>query len=282
MKEPRTVLLTGTSTGIGRAAALDLHTAGHTVIATARKRADIKDLADAGMTTLALDVSKEASMAKGVADAVAAHDGIDVLVNNAGFGSMLPQEEMPMETMRAMFEVNVFGLQRMTQLALPHLRANEDRPGFGRGRIVNVGSSAGLVSLPLMGQYCATKFAVRALTWSLNGEVNRFGVKASLIEPGAIRTEFGARSVAESSAPEAPDGPYATLRRNWDAMRFIGKGAPVSVISKRIVHAATARRPKFHYVAPMDARGARFASRFLPDPATQALASSYMWRNDGE
>lgn len=280
MSEPRVILITGTSTGIGRAAAEALHAKGHTVIATARKTADIKDLKDQGMTTMALDVTSDASMKKAVKAAVAKHSRVDVLINNAGYGVMLPQEEMPMDAMRAMYEVNVFGLQRMTQLVLPHMRGNPKRKGFGRGRILNVSSAAGHVAIPLMGAYCSTKFAVRSLTWALNGEVRPFAIKAILIEPGAIRTNFGHRSVQETKQLELDTrGPYHVLHRNWDDKRLNANGGHVDIISRRIVRAATGRHPRFHYLAPSDARWAAFAARFLPDSWTQKLISAYLWRN---
>jgi NAD(P)-dependent dehydrogenase (short-subunit alcohol dehydrogenase family) len=268
------VLITGTSTGIGRAAAERLHQEGATVIATARNLDDIHDLAAGGIETMLLDVTNEEQMQAAVQEIIGKHGRIDALVNNAGYGVMYPQEEMPMEKMRQMFDVNVFGLQRMTQLVLPHMRAQ------GSGRIVNLASAAGHVSLPMMGAYCATKFSVRALSWALKGEVARFGIKVSLVEPGAIKTNFGQRSAAESQGSSASwvDSPYAAMHDNWDSIRMTDSGGDVSVISKRIVKAVLSRRPKFHYLAPYDAKGASFAARFFPDGLTSKAAQWYFWR----
>lgn len=280
MKHSPIVLITGTSSGIGRAAAEALHAKGATVVATARNLDDIQDLADAGMHTMALDVTDDASMVSTVEAVARTHGRIDVLVNNAGYGVMLPLEELPMAQMRHMFDVNVFGLQRMTQLVLPHMRRQGSVQGFGRGRIVNVSSAAGHVALPIMGAYCATKFSVRALSWALRGEVHRFGIRVSLIEPGAIRTRFGHRSVSETEAAgiDVADSPYAAMHHNWDDVRFNAGGGDVRIISRRIVHACTARRPRFHYLAPYDARGARFAARFMPDTLTSVMTRLYFWR----
>ncbi len=272
------VLITGTSTGIGRAAAEALHAKGAVVVATARKPDDIADLAAAGMTTMQLDVTNDDEMKAVVDEVMARHGRIDALVNNAGYGIMLPQEEMPMDRMRQMFEVNVFGLQRMTQLVLPHMRKQ------GSGRIVNIASAAGHISLPMMGAYCATKFSVRALSWALKSEVEPFGIKVSLVEPGAINTNFGHRSVAESHGAGVDwDGsPYAPMHHNWDILRMTETGGHVGIISKRIVRAVLGRRPKFHYLAPYDARGARFAARFFPDSFTSKATKWYFWRNRGK
>jgi NADP-dependent 3-hydroxy acid dehydrogenase YdfG len=195
------VLITGCSTGIGRAAAAELVERGHHVTATARRPETLDGLEVAA--TVTLDVDDQAS----IDAAVAAAGEIDVLVNNAGYAVVGPVERADLDLVRAMFETNVFGLARMIQAVAPAMR---DR---GRGTIVNIGSIAGIVAGPLSGYYAATKHAVEALTESLHYEMGHFGVRSVVIQPGAIATEFAAN---ERHSGE-DDPPYDELRAQWDA-----------------------------------------------------------------
>jgi NAD(P)-dependent dehydrogenase (short-subunit alcohol dehydrogenase family) len=256
------VIVTGTSSGIGREAVAHLDRAGALVIATARDLDAIAGLAVSGrIETLRLDVTSEADRAAVVAGVLGRHGRIDALVNNAGYGAMLAIEDTPVEALRAMFEANLFGAHDLARKVLPAMRRQ------GHGRIVNVASIAGHVSIPLMGAYCSTKFALRALTQAMDMEVRRFGVRACLVEPGIIDTEFGTRSLAESQAhnPGMASGPYAPLYRRWQARRASGGGAHPRVIARRIVHACLSQHPRLHYVAPLDAKVANLANRLLPD-----------------
>ena len=194
-------IVTGCSSGIGRATALELAARGYEVIATARRPESIADLAVA--RTLTLDVDSDAS----VAAAQAAVGPVDVLVNNAGFGIEGPVEEVPLSEVRRAFETNFFGAARMIQAFVPAMR---DR---GSGTIVNVTSVAGVVAAPLAGYYSATKFALEALSESLHLEVGHFGVKVLVVEPGSIETRFGDNMVDVRGRP----GPYAELARIWEA-----------------------------------------------------------------
>lgn len=180
------VLITGTSSGIGRATALRLAARPDlTVYATARRPETLAPLAGAGARTLALDVTDEESMAAAVKTVEAEHGSVGVLVNNAGYGAYGTVEETDLAEVRRQFETNVFGLARLTQLALPGMRA------AGHGRIVNVGSMGGRLVFPVAGYYHASKYAVEALTDALRFEAAPFGIKVSLVEPGLIRTAFG-------------------------------------------------------------------------------------------
>jgi NADP-dependent 3-hydroxy acid dehydrogenase YdfG len=172
------ILITGCSTGIGRASAVELTKRGHEVVATARKLSSIEDLDVADR--LPLDVDDDAS----VAAAIAAAGSVDVLVNNAGFEISGPAELMPIAEVKAMFETNFYGTLRMMQGVLPQMRERE------RGVIVNVSSVAGRVSQPMGAFYAASKFAVEALTEGLKYEVGHFGIRMHLIEPGVIDTAF--------------------------------------------------------------------------------------------
>ena len=204
------VLITGCSTGIGRAAAVELAGRGHDVVATARRSETLDGLEVADR--LALDVDDAAS----VQAAVAAAGRIDVLVNNAGWESAGPVEKADLDEVRAMFETNLLGAARMVQAVLPAMRER------GSGTIVNVSSVAGVVAGPLNGFYAASKHALEAMSDSLHYEVGHFGIRVVIIEPGAFATAFGAnaRRHGEDTAP------YDELRRQWDtASEVLTSGA---------------------------------------------------------
>src|SRR6478735_3450778 len=191
------VLITGCSTGIGRATALRLARGGWTVYASARRVETLTELEAAGCRVLALDVTDEASMQAAVAGL-----DVDVLINNAGYSQSGALETLPLESVRRQFETNVFGALRLTQLVLPGMRARR------RGKIVMISSMGGRLVFPGGGAYHATKYAVEALSDALRMEVAPFGIDVICVEPGLIRTEFGA--TAAGAVPEV-DGPYASL-----------------------------------------------------------------------
>src|SRR3954452_17394295 len=193
------VLITGCSTGIGRAAAEELTNRGHTVIATARRPETLADLDVAGR--LALDVDSDDS----VAAALAAAGPIDALVNNAGFGIGGPVEKVPLAEVRRLFETNVFGAVRMMQAVLPAMRER------GSGTIVNVTSVSGVVAGPLAGFYSATKFALEAITEAARIELAHFGVRVLSVEPGYIETAFGDNSTNYGE----DEAPYDELAKLW-------------------------------------------------------------------
>ena len=239
-------IVTGASSGIGHATALRLKSAGFTVYAGARRVEKMKDLADAGIQTVDLDVTDDTSMV-GLVDRVIAETGrIDVLVNNAGYGAFGALEDVPNAEGWRQFDVNVFGLARMTQLVLPHMRAQKS------GRIINMSSMGGRIYEPLGSWYHATKFAVEGMSDSLRLEVSPFGIHVVLIEPGGMNTEWGAiaadsliaASAGTAYADQAPG--VAKMLRSVD-----GKARPSSSpdrIAKAVTRAATARRPKVRYL----------------------------------
>lgn len=207
----KNAIVTGCSSGIGRATALELTARGYEVVATARRHESIADLAV--KRTLALDVDSDES----VAAARAAVGPVDILVNNAGFGIDGPVEEVPLDEVRRAFETNFFGAARMIQAFVPAMRER------GSGTIVNVSSVSGIVGSPLAGFYSATKFALEALSESLHLEVGHFGVRVLVVEPGAIATRFGANMVDLRGRP----GPYAELAKLWEgAMSVLGGEEP--------------------------------------------------------
>jgi NAD(P)-dependent dehydrogenase (short-subunit alcohol dehydrogenase family) len=195
------VLITGCSSGIGRATAEHLAKHGHTVYATARRLDSIRDLESHGCRLLELDVTDEQSMTAAVQAVEEAEGAVGVLVNNAGYSQSGAVESVPMDAVRRQFETNVFGLVRMCQLVLPGMRAQR------WGRIVNLSSMGGRLVFPGGGYYHASKYAVEALSDALRFEVKGFGIGVTLIEPGLIKTEFGTAAVG-SLAPTT-DGPYA-------------------------------------------------------------------------
>ncbi|MEA2166921.1 MAG: hypothetical protein QOF76_221 [Solirubrobacteraceae bacterium] len=196
------VLITGCSTGIGRATAERLAKAGRTVYATARKEEAIADLRGLGCKTLALDVTDEASMQAAVDHVVEAEGAVGALVNNAGYSQSGAIETVSPEDLRRQFETNVFGLIRMCQLVLPGMR--EQR----YGRIVNISSMGAELTFPGGGVYHSTKYAVEAITDALRFEVKGFGIGVTVLQPGLIKTEFGTTAVG---GIDAGDGPYGTF-----------------------------------------------------------------------
>jgi NAD(P)-dependent dehydrogenase (short-subunit alcohol dehydrogenase family) len=205
----RAVLITGSSTGIGRATALRLAKAGHTVYATARREEAVADLRDAGCRTLALDVTDEDSMRAAVDRVVAEQGAVGVLVNNAGYSQSGAIETVSPEALRRQFDTNVFGLVRMCQLVLPGMREQRS------GRIVNLSSMGANFTFPGGGIYHATKYAVEAISDALRFEVQGFGVGVTIVQPGLIRSEFA--TTAGEAIDAGDGGPYAQF--NADVAR---------------------------------------------------------------
>lgn len=205
-------LITGCSTGIGRATAIELARRGHEVVATARRPDTIADLAavDNVVAALHLDVTDEAS----VAASTTAAGEIDVVVNNAGWEVAGPVELVPLDEVRRMFETNYFGVIRMVQAFTPRMRLR------GHGMFVNVSSVAGRVAGPFNGFYAGSKHAIEALSDSMHYELGHFGIRTVVIEPGGIDTSFQANIV--HSGDHTP--PYDELRAQWDASADVLRG----------------------------------------------------------
>jgi short-subunit dehydrogenase len=260
----RPVLITGCSTGIGRATAERLADDGYNVHASARRLESIEELAGRGMKTHALDVTDEASMEAAVAE-VEKDGAIGALVNNAGYSQSGAIETIPMSSVRRQFETNVFGLIRMCQLVLPGMRA------AGSGRIVNLSSMGGKLTFPGGGIYHATKHAVEALSDALRFEVSGFGVDVVVIEPGLIVTEFG--ETAAASVGEVEDhGPYAVFNASvakTTAEAYEGPmaklGAGPEAVAKKISKSLAARRPSTRYKVTPSARMSIGMRRLMTD-----------------
>jgi NAD(P)-dependent dehydrogenase (short-subunit alcohol dehydrogenase family) len=254
IEKSRPVLITGCSTGIGRATAQRLAGDGWNVHATARRAETIEDLADRGCKVHALDVTKERSMSTAV-KAVEKEDGpIGALVNNAGYSQSGAVETIPMESVRRQFETNVFGLMRMCQLVLPGMRE------AGSGRIVNLSSMGGKLTFPGGGVYHATKYAVEALSDVLRFEVAGFGIDVVIIEPGLIVTDFGETAAGSVADIEEP-GPYskfntavATVTANAYDGPMARFGAGPEAVAGKIAKALSARRPRTRYTVTPSAK----------------------------
>jgi NAD(P)-dependent dehydrogenase (short-subunit alcohol dehydrogenase family) len=264
----KAVLVTGCSSGIGRATAEHLAERGWNVYATARRAESIEDLAERGCATLSLDVTDESSMRTAVDAVEQAEGAVGVLINNAGYSQSGAVETVPLEVVRRQFETNVFGLVRMCQLALPGMR------GQGWGKIVNISSMGGRLVFPGGGAYHATKFAVEAFSDALRYEVRGFGIDVILIEPGLITTRFG--EVGAASVDEArAAGPYAEFNdavAQGTADVYEGGlarlGGGPEVVARKIEKAITARRPRTRYPVTASARLAL---------GQRALVSDRMW-----
>lgn len=267
---PSPVLITGCSSGIGKATAARLARAGHTVYATARQLETLTDLERAGCRVLALDVTDESSMTAAVGEVEQAHGHVGALVNNAGYGEYGPIEEVALDRVRRQFETNVFGLARLCQLVLPGMRA------AGSGRIVNMSSMGGRLTFPASGYYHASKYAVEAISDALRFEVRPFGVHVIVIEPGLIRTSFGDTATQTLGQSSQPGSPYARLSQAMGqgiASTYASKLMAVSPkwVAAAVERALTSARPRARYVVTPGARALITLRRLLPDRAFDAL-----------
>ncbi|TCC50540.1 oxidoreductase [Kribbella pittospori] len=266
----RIALVTGASSGIGEATARKLHALGYVVYGAARRVDRMESLAADGIRTIAMDVTDDASLRAGVDRILAESGRIDVLVNNAGYGSYGAVEEVPLDEARYQFEVNVFGAARLIQLVLPGMRAQRS------GTIVNISSMGGRIYTPLGGWYHGTKFALEALSDCLRLEVKPFGIDVVVIEPGSIRTEWG--DIAAGNLRKiSGDGPYAkqaeAMAASMDTDANARRTSPPTVIADAIGKAVTARRPRTRYTAGFAAKPLITLRRILPDRAFDAVIS---------
>ena len=257
------ILVTGCSSGIGRAAALALAARGHRVFASARNRNDLAELERANnLATLALDVTDPATIVAAVDTVLSRAGRIDVLVNNAGYGQYGAVEEVTADEWRAQFEVNLFGAIAVTQAVLPAMRRQR------RGTIVNVSSVAGKVAIPFAGPYCASKHALEAVSDALRVEIAPFGLQVVLVEPGPIETRFGDRARSSVAPLLSRPGPYRELytlaERAMDVEFQKGK-LPAEAVARVIVAAIEADRPRTRYAVGTLAKAFIALRRLLPD-----------------
>jgi short-subunit dehydrogenase len=252
MMKMKTILITGATSGIGKHAALHLARKGHRVIATGRNAAVLSQLQaeypNQNFHVLILDVTQNESIAEAVVsiDKLTQNEGIDVLINNAGFMIPGPLAELTDENLRSQFDTNVFGLMAVTRAFLPKMFERK------RGRILNISSVSGRIPAPLFGAYHASKYALEALSDALRMELQPFGIQVVIIEPGTIRTEFANRSIDAAKKALLPNSRYLSAFANADAMGetvnriAVGPECVVRAIEKAVLSS----RPCARYVAP--------------------------------
>jgi NAD(P)-dependent dehydrogenase (short-subunit alcohol dehydrogenase family) len=265
MSPSQSVLITGATAGIGRHAALHLARAGWRVFATGRNRTALDALAAeaAGtpLETLELDVTDADSIARAKTEIHrrTRGAGLDAIVNNAGYSQPGPLEEVSDADLRAVFETNVFGLMAVTRAFVPAMRER------GRGRVINVSSVMGRLTMPFNGAYCATKYAVEALSDALRNELAAFGIKVVIIEPGPIKTNFNDTALRQMESYRSGPSPYAGIAEKADEIvkEIESRAFGPEVVTKAIEKALTARNPAARYLAP----------RFTPEAVLMHLPS---------
>jgi NAD(P)-dependent dehydrogenase (short-subunit alcohol dehydrogenase family) len=267
----RTALVTGASSGIGEATVMRLMQDGYTVYAAARRVDRMASLSMAGARVVALDLTDDASIVAVVEKIRGEAGRLDVLVNNSGYGSYGALEDVPIDEARRQFEVNLFGLARLSQLALPMMRAQKS------GKIVNVSSIGGKGGEPFGSWYHATKYAVEGLSDCLRMELIPFGIDVVVIEPGAIRTEWG--GIAHDSllrmSGDTAYGPYARRHAKMHERAATSRlPSPPEVVARVIARSVAAKRPRTRYPAGGGAKAILLLLRLLSDRMQDRL----MWR----
>lgn len=267
MAVSKAVLITGCSSGIGRATALASIRAGFPTYASARNITALADLVEAGCHPLELDVTDDASCSEAVKAIEAEHGAVGALVNNAGFTQVGPFEEVPLSDVQRQWDTNVLGPVRLCQLVLPGMRGQE------HGTIVNLGSVAGLLTPPGGSTYSMSKYALEALSDAMRFEVKSFGVRVVLLEPGSVRTDLMHTGMT-TMPPGEPGGPYEEFRANFN--RMVAQAHKDSnpaiiepeVVAKRIVKVIRAKNPKPRY---------RVGAQAHVAPVIRAMVSDRMW-----
>lgn len=257
----KVVLITGASSGIGKETAKLLVANGNIVYAAARRLDKMSDLKEHGVNLLEMDVTNDESMVGGIQKIINSEKRIDVLVNNAGYGSYGALEDVPISEAKYQFEVNIFGLARLTQLVLPHMRKQQS------GKIVNISSMGGKFGEPHGAWYHSSKYAVEGLSDCLRMELKQFNIDVVLIEPGAIKSEWG-RIAKENLLNVSGNTAYKNLAEKHAKLidrtyKLVGS-EPV-VIAKTILKAITSRRPKTRYAVGGGAKFILFFRRLLSD-----------------
>lgn len=236
-------IITGASSGMGKSTAFELQAKGYKVYGMARRTEKMNDLKEKGMEIVPLDLTKEDSIVNAVNTVLKKEGRIDVLVNNAGYGSYGSVEEVSIEEAKRQFEVNIFGLARITQLVIPTMRKQKS------GRIVNISSMGGKIYTPFGAWYHATKFALEGWSDCLRIELKPFGIDVAIVEPGGIQTEWGDIAM-ESLEKVSGIGPYANMAKKIVEVSGKSKSklTPVEVLGKEIAKAASEKNPKTRYL----------------------------------
>jgi short-subunit dehydrogenase len=259
-KMKKVILITGTSSGMGKEFARHLQNDGHVVYGAARRVDKMDDLKKLGVNIMEMDVTDDAAMVKGVETIIKKEGRLDVLINNAGFGSYGAIEDVPIADAKYQLDVNVFGAARLAQLVIPYMRKEHF------GRIINISSIGGKLALPLGGWYHASKFALEALSDSLRNEVEQFGIDVVVIEPGGVKSEWA--GIAHDNLEKiSGHGVYKKLVAAF--ARGLGQadvGSPEPIVIVDLVRKAIeSKRPKTRYAAGFMAKPALFMRWLLPD-----------------
>ena len=269
----KTILITGASSGIGKAAAEKFLADGRfNVYVAARRVAKMQDLADKGAQPVQMDITKDEDIVAAVEKINAEAGGVDILVNNAGYGLTAAMEDIPLEKARYQFEVNLFGLGRLTQLVLPGMREKK------AGRIINVTSIGGKIYNPLGSWYNGSKFALEGWSDCLRLEVKQFGIDVVIVEPGAIKTEFDEVMVGPmlEMSGDTAYGPLTHKMAKTLNEAMEKQASPPSLIGDVIYKGATARRPKTRYAAGKFARTMLTLRWLLPDRIFDRFMMSFI------
>lgn len=274
MKTKKVILVTGASSGIGKVTALQLIKDGHIVYGAARRITKMKDLEDAGGHSIGMDVLEEDQMQAAIKRIIDEQGRIDVLVNNAGYAIYGSVEDITIDEARRQFEVNIFGLARLTQLVLPHMREKKS------GSIINVSSVGGKIFSPLGAWYHATKHALEGWSDCLRIEVNQFGIDVVIIEPGAIKTEF-VDVLNQPMLDRSANGPYEELAKAVDkagneAYNNKSRHSGPEVVAKTISIAVSAAKPKTRYATGKLSGTLLFMRKWFSDRVFQKVLMSQM------
>lgn len=269
----KTILITGSSSGIGKATAQYFAEKGWNVAATMRKPENEQDMKESdSLKLIRLDVQDAASIEAAVDQTIQAFGGIDVVLNNAGYGANGPFEAASAEQIRRQFDVNVFGLMAVIQSVLPHMRERKS------GTIINVSSIGGRVAFPLFSLYHGTKWCVEGFSESLSYELAQFGIKVKIVEPGAIKTDFMDRS-AELLTKEGLHAYDKLVKKFNDAAdKFMDKALPPRKVAEVIYRAATDGSNRLRYLAGMDAKIFWGIRRWFGDGAHRGIVRMLVGR----
>ncbi len=262
MQKKKVVLITGASSGMGKVTAMKLAREGHIVYGAARRVDKMEELKALGGFALSMDVTKEQSLQDGVEQIIKEQGKIDVLINNAGFGLYGSVEDTSIEDARYQFEVNLFGVARLTQLITPHMRKQNS------GLIINISSMGGKIYTPLGAWYHATKHAIEGFSDCLRLELKQFGIKVVVIEPGIILTDFG-DVLTEPLLERSKNGAYEMLSQKvataTKASYEKGAGSPPDLIAETILSAINSSNPKTRYLVGKLAKPLVFVRKWFGD-----------------
>lgn len=264
MKAEPVALVTGATSGIGEAAAYRLQARGYVVFAAGRNRHALDTLQSRGLQARALDVTDERAVTQFVEEVHTDYGGVDVLVNNAGFGFSSPLEQVALSDLRSIFETNVVAMLHLSQAVLPAMRAR------GAGTIVNIGSTAGRWTTPGVGAYHISKYSVEALSHALRAEVRQFGVRVVLIEPTGVRNTRFVEAQLTASRSDADDDPYGEFKRRYaELTRTLAESRVMTVdadtVARAVVRAVEAKNPKPRYIVGASGKASVLARLLLTD-----------------